>query len=153
MLNRYLGIATFACFLLGVSLNTAVPADSLPDNDIALEGGEKCIDTRRVRRTEVIDDRNILFYMKNGEIYRNQLPRRCSSLRQEKRFMYRTSLSRLCDIDMITVLYSGGSSMNKGATCSLGKFYPVSEDEAKALRGEPELETQPIPPAEPEDID
>jgi hypothetical protein len=67
--------------------------------------------------------------------------------------MYRTTLSRLCDIDTITVLYHGGPGMTQGPTCGLGKFYPVSEDEAKALQGEPEIESEPVPPAEPEDIE
>jgi hypothetical protein len=123
-------------------------ADQVPEED-----GERCIDTRRISRTDVIDEHNILFYMRGGVIYRNYLPSKCPALAREKRFSYRTTTSRLCDIDVVNVLYDYGSGLTRGPSCGLGKFYPISKDEAQALR-EPddiEVEPEPIPPAEPEE--
>ena len=48
----------------------------------------------------------------------------------------------------------GGVSL-PGASCGLGRFYPISEDEAKALK-EPapkDIDAQDVPPAEPEPMD
>lgn len=152
MLDRRFGIATLACcFLSGLPI-AAVAEDDAPD-DILEEAAEECIDTRRVQRTDIIDNQNILFYMRGGEIYRNYLPNRCSSLRRGTTFSYRTTISRLCDIDVITVLYSQGSGLSRGASCGLGKFHPITEDEVQALKGEQEIEQKPIPPAEPEEIE
>ena len=65
---------------------------------------EKCLNLNRIQKTEVIDDRNIIFYMRGGQIFRNQLSHRCSGLRKDNTIMYRPSLNRLCNLDFITVL-------------------------------------------------
>jgi hypothetical protein len=81
-----------------------------------------CISTNLIANTEVHDDRTIDFVMRGGTIYRNTLPVACSSLGFEERFAYRTTIGRLCSVDTITVLQSGGIN---GPTCGLGKFVPV----------------------------
>jgi hypothetical protein len=55
--------------------------------------------------------------------YRNTLPQSCPSLGFEERFGYATSLSELCSVDIITVLYA--TPVSRGASCGLGKFQPV----------------------------
>ncbi len=40
-----------------------------------------CISLTQLDRTDIIDDRNILFYMRGKEVYLNQLPHRCPGLR------------------------------------------------------------------------
>ena len=47
------------------------------------ENSSNCISTRRIRRTRVIDDRNILFYFVGGDVYHNILPAACNGLRRE----------------------------------------------------------------------
>lgn len=99
-----------------------------------LMAGEHCVSLARIDSTYVVDDRNILFYMKGGEIYLNRLPHRCPGLRWEKAFMYRTSLSRLCDLDIITTLNNLGFGYTPGVSCGLGMFFPISEETARQLR-------------------
>lgn len=153
MLDRRFGIATLTCCFLIGSPVAIVVADEVLEEDTLEEGGKKCIDTRRIRRTDIIDNQNILFYMRGGEIYRNHLPNRCPSLRRGTTFSYRSTISRLCDIDIITILYNQGSGLSRGASCGLGKFLPITEDEVQALKGDPEIEQEPVPPAEPEEIE
>ncbi len=50
--------------------------------------------------------------------------------------MYKTSMSQLCELDMITVLNNMGFGFMQGATCGLGKFYPMNAERAKELRGQ-----------------
>ncbi|MBA3897648.1 MAG: hypothetical protein H0X36_11075 [Sphingomonadaceae bacterium] len=82
-----------------------------------------CVQLRQIRETRVHGDSTIDFHMLGGQVYRNTLPNSCPSLGFEERFAYKTSLSELCSVDTITVLYS--SPLQQGATCGLGKFQPV----------------------------
>jgi hypothetical protein len=90
-------------------------------------------------RTDIIDDRNILFYMRGNEIYLNQLPHRCSGLRMADGFSYRRTISRLCNVDLIRPLPRGG--IGGGVSCGLGTFRLITEDEILALKEEKPLET------------
>lgn len=104
--------------------------------EIALSPPEQCIPTTRIKRTKVVNDGTILFYMRNGIIYRNDLPRECHGLRFNGSFMYKPAINRLCDVDLITVLMPMGSSMTRGISCGLGKFQPIPKGEAKVLETE-----------------
>jgi hypothetical protein len=141
---------TVGCCLLGLVPLTGFTTEEADDRAI-----ERCISIRAIDRTDVVDDNNILFYMRNGDVYLNRLPHRCPGLKRERTFMYRTTMPRLCDVDIITVLDQAGFGFMPGASCGLGRFYPISEDEAKALK-EPapkDIEAQDVPPAEPEPMD
>lgn len=73
----------------------------------------------------VRDDKTIDFF-EGGKIYRNTLPQTCPSLGFEGAFSYSTSISRLCSVDIITVLQRTGGQLSRGASCGLGKFQPVT---------------------------
>lgn len=81
-----------------------------------------CVDLARIDYTRVRDDRTVDFYMRGREVYRNRLRNECSGLAFEDSFAYRTSLSRLCSVDLITVNRSGGAG---GPTCALGTFQRI----------------------------
>ena len=83
-----------------------------------------CLNIARIRNTRVRDDRTIDFYTTGRDVYRNTLPYSCPSLGFERAFTYSTSLSQLCSVDIITVLYQAGG-LQRGASCGLGKFQPV----------------------------
>ena len=146
-MNKRMTIPAAMC----LALSTAPITVSLAQDDMD-EGGERCIDTRRISRTEIVDAENILFYMRGGAIYRNTLSHKCTALAREKRFSYKTSMSRLCDVDVITVIYDMGSSLTSGPSCGLGKFYPITKEEAEAIREGPDadIDPQPIKPSDPE---
>lgn len=116
-------IAASATTLGGCAMNQP-DKDPVTDAPAARVVGEpvNCVQTNLIRDTEVHGDRTIDFRMNNGKIYRNTLPTRCSSLGFEERFGYKSTNGRLCNVDTITVLQSGGIS---GPTCGLGKFVPV----------------------------
>ena len=91
-----------------------------------------CISLTHLDRTDIIDDRNILFYMRGKDVYLNQLPHRCSGLRMAGGFSYRRTTNRLCNIDVIRPIPRGG--MRGGISCGLGTFRLVTEDEILALK-------------------
>ena len=97
-----------------------------------------CIMPSRIDRTEVIDERTVLFYMRGGDIYRNRLAYDCPRLVRERRFSYDVRVNRLCNVDSITVLEYWGTSLRRGMACGLGLFYPITEEEAELLDIEPD---------------
>lgn len=92
-----------------------------------------CLQLVRIDHTRVVDDRNILFYMRNGGVYLNQLDHRLPGLGPNRPFMYRTSIGQLCRNDSITVLEDWGFGFTAGATGGLGPFQRIDEAQAKAL--------------------
>ncbi len=82
---------------------------------------ESCIPVRNIDYTRVRSDRVIDFYMKGRRVYRSQLNLSCPQLGFEERFAYKTSVDRLCSVDIITVLTASGP----GASCGLGPFQPI----------------------------
>jgi hypothetical protein len=93
-----------------------------------------CVDVSRVDYTHVVDDQNILFYMYGGNVYLNHLSHPAPGLDRNRPFMHRTSVNRLCANDIITVLEDWGFSFVPGASTTLGKFEPIGEEEAAAMR-------------------
>ncbi len=85
-----------------------------------------CIPLQSIRESRVRDDWTIDFRTNGGRWYRNTLPNRCNSLGFERSFSYATSLTQLCNVDIITVIANtgGGGPMNRGS-CGLGQFTPV----------------------------
>jgi hypothetical protein len=86
-----------------------------------------CVNIRNIRSTNIVDNSTIDFKMAGGKVYRNSLPYSCPSLKSEDRFSYRTSLSQLCNVDIVRVLHSYGGNLQEGAGCGLGKFQPVEK--------------------------
>jgi hypothetical protein len=95
---------------------------------------KRCVRLQQIDHTDVVDENTILFYMRNGTIYRNNLPLRCPGLKTQDRFMYRVTLPQLCDVDVITVLDNIGGGFMPGASCGLGRFQPISEETAAELK-------------------
>ena len=132
------------------------PIAAQDEEPVLTEESTNCIDLRRVRRTEVIDDKNILFHMTGNVVYHNILPRQCNGLAREDRFSYKVSTNRLCRLDSIAVLYSGGASgLSEGNRCGLGLFHEITKEDAEAykegLKSRPEAEPLPMP--EPGEVD
>ena len=84
-----------------------------------------CISLTQIQESRVRDDWTIDFRVSGTKWYRNTLPNRCNSLGFEKAFSYQTSLSQLCNVDIITVIETGGGGGPRGS-CGLGQFQPVA---------------------------
>lgn len=115
-----------------VVLVGAQPA-SADEEDYLDRTPENCITTFRIKNTDVIDERTIVFHMRGGDTYVNILDQACPRLEREKRFLQETRSGRLCDVDHIYVLEQFGGSLQRGATCQLGLFLPITAEEAADL--------------------
>jgi hypothetical protein len=118
--------------------------DALADEDEFDRTPVNCILVNRIRRTEVIDDQSILFFMRGNQIYRAMLPYTCLGLEREQRFAYEVRGGRLCNNDTITVIdrTSFGST---GMTCPIGLFHPTTLEAVQELRGVPQQQQEMVP--------
>ena len=89
---------------------------------------ERCVRTRTIRRTRVIDERTVAFFMRNGDVYVNTLQNRCPQLDREERFAYTARAGSLCSTDFITVLVQFAGRLEPGFTCRLSEFVPSSPE-------------------------
>lgn len=137
-MHRPLRSPSLACAVLAAGLPFAAAAQDGDDDAPAERAPERCITLNRLDRTEVIDDRTIIFHMRGGGIFLNHLSRECPGLKREERFMYSPTSSRLCDVDTITVLERWGFGFTRGFTCSLGVFHPINEVELAELQQDEE---------------
>ena len=137
----------------GLLLTWAYPSVAQEDEPSYDENTRECINLRQIRRTEVVDDRNILFYMRGATVYHNILPRQCGGLAREDRFSYQTSIGRLCRMDSIRVLYNNPYGLREGNRCSLGVFHKITKEDAAAYKDDlkrmPEANPLPLPAPEP----
>ncbi len=109
---------------LGLTLTTAAARDRNAVPEAVPDGKPvSCVQTTNIRSTSVHGDQVIDFHMTGGKVYRNTLPMSCPNLGFEERFLYRTTISQLCSVDIITVLQS--PNLQQGASCGLGQFQPV----------------------------
>jgi hypothetical protein len=128
------------------------------------EGAELCVSLSGIRNTRIVDDQTIIFYMRGGSIYINRLPRRCNGLKRGDGYSYATSLTRLCNTDIIRVLQRFGGAIPRPTTsCGLGFFQPTTAEAVDLLineppevdpeAAEPELETPEPGASEPDERD
>lgn len=108
-------------------------ADDAPAMDTAAKA-KTCVPLTMIRQTHVVNDETIVFQMRGNKYYQNTLPNRCPRLAFNDSFSYATSLSQLCNVDIITVLETFGGRLNRGAACGLGKFEPISKDQFADLK-------------------
>ena len=99
---------------------------------------ESCVLLNRVDRNVAANDRQVVFFMKGGKNYINVLDQSCPALKAGDYrlvFQYRTAsakTTRLCDYDGFTV-----EKQTSRVGCSLGKFIPITPEEAAALTAKP----------------
>jgi len=102
------------------------------------EGAENCVSLSRIRNTRIVDDQTIIFYMRGGNIFINRLPRKCNGLARGDGYSYETSLTQLCNTDIIRVLQRfGGALPRPTLSCGLGFFQPTTAEAVDLLIDEP----------------
>jgi hypothetical protein len=116
-------VSTLAALTFGATAGMSAKKEPAPVRAV----GEpvRCVSLAQIRSTKVIDNSTIDFRMAGGKTLRNSLPYSCPGLKFEDRFLYRTSQSQLCNVDIVRVLHDYGGRLTEGAGCGLGKFQPV----------------------------
>jgi hypothetical protein len=81
---------------------------------------ERCLYVRDIQSTDAVDETVILYRMRDGTIWRNELPRRCPGLGTYP-FVDAVRLSQVCANDQPLRI------PQTGASCTLGEFTLVEE--------------------------
>jgi hypothetical protein len=123
--NAFVALAALTA-ALGATNAAAQAQERAPAPDVA----QACIYQPNIDHTRILDDRNILFFMRDDVTYQNTLADQCYALKVVNRFTYgEAPMHRLCKGNLITVLQDltpGGVSRNN--LCKLGAFVPVDPD-------------------------
>jgi hypothetical protein len=99
---------------------------------------EDCVLLNRVARKVAASNSQVVFFIKGGTQYLNVLDGACQALTKGDTrlvFSYQTrsaKITRLCDTDGFTV-----ERQTSRIGCSLGKFIPITAEEAAALTAQP----------------
>ncbi|WP_420384490.1 hypothetical protein [Novosphingobium sp.] len=117
-----IGLAGFAATAVGAGNDGHSPKTPLAH---AIGPAKNCIPITSIRDSEVQDDWTIDFHMGGRDVYRVTLPQRCNGLGTYRSFKYETSLSELCNTDIITVMEYGGPGGGPRGSCGMGMFTPV----------------------------
>lgn len=128
--------------LLGTAVWFSDPA--LAEDEAFDREPVNCIPVNRIRRTEVVDDQSILFFLRGNRIYRAMMPDTCIGLEREQRFAYHIRSGQLCSTDTITVLERAGFG-SSGMTCRIGLFHPTTSEAVEELRGVPRRQDEMVP--------
>jgi hypothetical protein len=109
---RLLALLLSATLLLAASVPLYVQA-AAPD------GADVCLNLRDIERTQVLNDRAILFHMRDGRIWRNDLRQACPMLSVSP-FIEKLTTDLVCaNQEFIHVTLTGDN-------CSLGSFTEVA---------------------------
>ena len=79
-----------------------------------------CLNSRNIQRTEVQDDRTILFHMRDGKVWMNRLRQICPMLKT-------SPWTQVLHTDQICANQQFIHVQRTGDTCILGEFTPVSD--------------------------
>ncbi|MGD0867121.1 MAG: hypothetical protein ABSA49_16365 [Rhizomicrobium sp.] len=109
-----------AALSLGATLSLgAALAQNAPDHTMNTGVGPVCLTPHQIDHTKTVDPSTILFYMKNGTIWKNTLKERCPMLMYHG-FSYVSHVDEVCgNSQAISVIQSG-------ETCTLGPFTPYT---------------------------
>jgi hypothetical protein len=100
---------------------------------------KNCLNVSQLKTTAVVDDKTILFELRDRSVWVNNLKHKCPSLGFHESFSYEVRGGTLCNVDVITVF----APHYIGASCGLSKFERVEgrlRDVRKALEAQAKVE-------------
>lgn len=136
-IKKFVRLSLIAFLLGGGTAGTSLGQDDTGNADDAEErnlDAEHCVRINDIEQIDIVDADTLVFRMRGGAVYRNDLPHRCPGLRPNDTLMYRSSVGRLCSIDVVTVLENWGFGYAPGASCGLGMFEPITPQIADEMK-------------------
>lgn len=119
---RHISAAVFLALLTACS-STEQPAGK---ESAAASGSNICINATMIANQTIVSDEEIRFEMRNGDVWSNKLPRKCTGLKFQGGFAWDVSGTTVCsNLQTIHVL-------NNGPSCQLGAFTKVPPAPAPA---------------------
>ena len=104
-----------------------------PERD---SGPVNCLQRDAYTDIEVINPELLLFHGRSDRLWLNRLGQSCTGLRLDHTLALDMRHGRLCHLDTVSGVDMLGGHYLPGARCSLGKFDPVSPEQADRLKAE-----------------
>lgn len=86
-----------------------------------------CIPITQIRSSQGVSERAMVFELSGGDYYRSEFGVDCPGARRDEAFRYRTSLTQLCNNEILT-FFDPQTAMDYGS-CALGEFVPIGDRE------------------------
>ena len=94
----------------------------------------RCVSRHLVNRTEVLDDKHILFWGRGDRVWLNTLRSRCVGMRPRDTLQLEVRDNQICNFDMVsTIERFGAGFMPVSARCGLGDFVEINKEQAQVL--------------------
>ncbi|MGE0622267.1 MAG: DUF6491 family protein [Pseudomonadales bacterium] len=93
---------------------------------------ERCIFTREIRDTDILDQRHLVFELTGKRLYLVQFQFTCPGLRRGASIVYETRNSQLCRLDQIRAFEPGPAIPNP--PCTIPGFMPVEKEQVALLK-------------------
>lgn len=107
---------SLAVVALGGALGAGGCAAPQAAGTAATAQADRCFDPTRIKRQEILSDREIRFELDNGEVWTNTLKRDCHGLKFEGGFSWSVRGTQVCANEQIITV------RNAGTICVLGDF-------------------------------
>lgn len=100
----------------------------------------RCLSTGLYTQVDIVDDQRLIFRGRGDKAWLNQLRTRCVGLRRNDTLLFELRDNRVCDLDSVSVVDRFLFWRRTGTRCALGKFEPISAEQAaqvkQVLRGD-----------------
>lgn len=139
--------ALLALLLLNLPLQAAQGADSPTDPELSVEeiltqtadpesygDAPRCIATRRIRSSTVLNDQYVAFRISASQYYLVQFRNRCPMLERNATISYETRSGQLCALDSVRGLIGLGSTARFGPPCQIPGFQEITREQLVALQ-------------------
>lgn len=98
---------------------------------------QNCIARSRISRTEILNERFVVFHLRGDEKYLVQFQHRCPGLRRNGTMRLETRSFRVCSMDTIQGFYEMGIGRgNWGPSCMIPGFEPVTQEQVAIIKEE-----------------
>lgn len=89
-----------------------------------------CLMVRRIDRTKILNDHQILFEMNGGETWLNEPS--CAGLTKHVALSYEVHSGQICDTTIVTLVEPAGGLNDVRGSCALSKFEKLERKVAAA---------------------
>ena len=142
-----------SCILAVLSVSTSWVWSATAAEEVSGEM-ESCLPRPNIRRTQILNDSQIVFVTRDRKLYLNELARQCPGLRRDSQVSYSTDQRQFCAGTTFQVLLRVGTGSNTqsitipgsnehismpspsfvpGPVCTLGGFEPVTSEQVEAI--------------------
>ena len=129
----YPRIAALLAAAAGLAALQPVLAADLPAPAGFVRTGETdtCVSVRRLDSTKILNSKQILFTMKNGDTWLNE-PGGCPGMSKNAALAYEVHAGQICNTTIVTLIEPAGAMPSVRGSCGLSKFEKLERQSAAA---------------------